>query len=191
MGDARTGIGISWVSVASYDGWVYMIVLLILFYLNLFAAQGCKRSTLLPADLWEQAQEDQLDYVHNQVLVNERVREETQGVFDIFSHNFNVIRRKVLPAHERRHKLNNDSRTLASDSNGLVIRGRHACRAESVVWENGTPNRLQGRRQQGGVQHARCNGMREQSVNWFESCQRKGFLALYERLAVADGGKAM
>jgi hypothetical protein len=116
------------------------------------------------ADLWEQAQEDQLDYVHDQVLVNERVREEAQGVLDIFSHSCNVIRRKVLPAHEGWHKLDNDSRTLASDSDGLVVRGRHACRAESVVWENGTPNRLQSRRQQGGVQHARCDGVREQSV---------------------------
>jgi hypothetical protein len=128
-------------------------------------------------NLWEEAQEDQLDYVYDQVPVNERVREQTQGVLDIFSHCCDVIRRKVLPTHERRHKLDNDSRTLTSNSDGLVIGGRHACRAESIVWENGTPDRLQGRRQQGGVQNTRCNGVREESVNWFESCQRKGLLA--------------
>jgi hypothetical protein len=148
------------------DCWVYMIVFIDSFLLFELISQLriASASPLLLADLWEQAQENQLDYVHDQVLVDERVREETQGVLDIFSHSCNVIRRKVLPAHERRHKLNNDSRALASNSDGLVIRGRHACRAESVVWENGTPNRLQGRRQQGGVQHARCNGVREQSV---------------------------
>jgi hypothetical protein len=145
---------------------VYDCLLILLFILRSSRSEANYFSLL--ADLWKQAQENQLDDVHDQVLVNERVREQTQGVLDIFSHRRNVIRRKVLPAHKRRHKLNNDSRALASNSERLVIARRHACRPESVVWENGTPDRLQGRRQQGGVQHARCKRVGEESVSWFD-----------------------
>jgi len=131
-----------------------------------------QRSSLL-ADLREQTQENQLDDIHDQVLVDERIREQIQRHLDIASHGRNVIRRKVLRAHVRRHNLDDDSRALAPDGKDLVIGRWHARRAERVIWEDGTPNRLQGRRQQGGVQRASVEGVRKQSVSKKGACQRK------------------
>ena len=54
------------------------------------------RPVSLFTDLREQAQENQLDYVYDQVLVDERIREQIQRVLDIALHGRKVICRKVL-----------------------------------------------------------------------------------------------
>jgi hypothetical protein len=110
--------------------------------LSLFTQLRRARSTPLLANLREQAQEDQLDDTHYQMLIDERVREQVQRVFDIASHERNVICRKVLGAHIRRHNLYDDSCALAPDGQDFVIRGWHARRAERVIWEDGTTNGL-------------------------------------------------
>ena len=151
---------------------------LILFYLRFHEEAESARDFQLSllANLREETQEDQLDYLDNKVLVDERVREQVQRILDIASHGRNVTCRKVLRAHIRRHNLDDDSRALSPDGDDLVIGRWHARRAERVIWEDGTPNGLQGRRQQGGVQHASVEGVREQSVQMIGSLSAKGFL---------------
>lgn len=51
---------------------------------------------LLLANLREKTQEDQLDYLDDKVLVDERVREQVQRILDVASHGRNVTCRKVL-----------------------------------------------------------------------------------------------
>lgn len=100
------------------------------------------------------------------MLVDERIaKQQTDPVFNICSHQFNVICREVLPAHERRDDLNYDSRALPLDSEGLDVRRRFAGWAKSVIRENGAPDGLQGRRQVGGVQDARVDGVGEESMD--------------------------
>ena len=130
----------------------------------------------LLANLREETHEDQLDHLDDKVLVDERIREQVQRILDVASHGRNVTCRKVLRAQVWRHNLDDDSRALSPDGDDLVIGRWHARRAERVIWEDGTPNGLQGRRQQGGVQHASVEGVREQSVQMIGSLSAKGFL---------------
>ena len=139
---------------------------LILFYLRFHEEAESARDFQLSllANLREETQEDQLDYLDDEMLVDERVREQVQRILDVASHGRNVTCRKVLRAQVRRHNLDDDSRALSPDGDDLVIGRWHARRAERVIREDGTPNGLQGRRQQGGVQHASVEGVREQPV---------------------------
>jgi hypothetical protein len=111
------------------------------------------------ANFRKQTQEYQLDDIDDEVLVEVRVGKQVQSAFHIVSHERHIARGKVYRAGVWWDGFDDHSRTLALDGDDFVLRWRHARRAESVIGEDGAPDRVQGRWEYCRVQHTGGEGV--------------------------------
>jgi hypothetical protein len=116
-------------------------------------------NSALLANFRKQTQEYQLDDIDDEVLVEVRVGKQIQSAFHIVSHERYIARRKVYRADVWWDGFDDHSRTLAFDGDDFVLRRRHARRAESVIGEDGAPDRVQGGWEYCRVQHTGGEGV--------------------------------